>query len=474
MKIRTTIARTLLASILAVAPLSHAVAADANKPLDRSAFYDANTHTSDDLRRVPIPAGSGAPAVAIVIKNARLFDGTGAAARMAVVVIEANKISQILAPGSSDWPQDAETIDAAGKTLMPGLIDLHTHLTYVQQFGLPPEISEQSQADAALRAVERLRYFVESGVTSVRDVASHGMAPFILKQWVAEGRVPGPRIFAAGQLIVGEGGHGTEGFGLRTAPAYADAAILEASGPDEWRAAVRRQFKRGADLIKLASHFSQPEIDAAVDEAHKLGIRVTVDSETIFTKMAVDAGVDCIEHPLPRSDETVRLMAARGICSVPTIVPYQYINARGGYFGSTSRRFTISDATMFEMVRKMKRAGVKLGVGTDLVVDWYRFMPDPYIQELKNFGQLDYSPAEALVAATKTNSEILGMADRLGTVEPGKLADLIMIEGTPDRSVEDLRNVVLVIVNGRVVVRDGRLFVPRHTPQSTADSVPLH
>lgn len=468
-------AQALLATIFVVAPLTNAVtAAESNRPLDRSAYYDSSTHTSDDPRRVPVPAGTGAPTGTIVVDNARLFDGTGAAARMAMIVIEANRISRILPAGSAERPQDAEVIDAAGRTLMPGLIDLHTHLTYVQQFGLPPEIAEQSQADAALRAVERLRYFVESGVTSVRDVASHGMAPFILKQWVAEGRVPGPRIFAAGQLIVGDGGHGTEGFGLRTAPDYVDAAILEANGPDAWRAAVRRQFKRGADLIKLASHFSQAEIDAAVDEAHKLGIRVTVDSETIFTKMAVDAGVDSVEHPLPRSEETVRLMAARGISSIPNIVPYQYINARGGYFGSTSRRFTISDATMFEMVRKMKRAGIKLGVGTDLVVDWYRFMPEPYIQELKNFGQLGYSPAEALVAATKTNAEILGMADRLGTVEPGKLADLVIIAGAPDRSVEDLRNVVLVIVNGRVVVRDGRIFVPRHVPASTADSARLH
>jgi imidazolonepropionase-like amidohydrolase len=211
-----------------------------------------------------------------------------------------------------------------------------------------------------------------------------------------------------------------------------------------------------------------------VDEAHKLGIRVTVDSETIFTKMAVEAGVDCVEHPLPRSDETVRLMAARGVCSVPTIVPYQYINDRGGYFGSTSRRFTITDATMFAMVEKMKRAGIKLGVGTDLVVDWYRFLPDPYIQELRNFGRLGYSPAAALVAATRTNAEILGMADRIGTVEPGKLADLVLIDGAPDRNTEDLRNVTLVIVNGRIVVRDGRIFVPRHAVADAADSKPMH
>jgi imidazolonepropionase-like amidohydrolase len=474
MKVELPIVRVLLAPALLAAALVGQVAAEPAKPFDRSAYYDRDTHTSDDPRRVPVPAKTDAPVGVIVLENARLFDGTGAPARSATIVIESNKIASILPVGSRDWPKDAQVIDVANRTLMPGLIDLHTHLTYVQQFGLPPETGEESQADAAMRGVERLRYFVESGVTSVRDVASHGMAPFILKRWVAEGRVPGPRIFAAGQLIVGEGGHGTEGFAMRTAPGYPDAAIVEANGPEAWRAAVRRQFKRGADLIKLASHFSQAEVEAAVDEAHKLGIRVTVDAETIFIKMAADAGVDCVEHPLPRSNETVQLMATRGVYSVPTIVPYQYINDRGGYFGSTSRRFTISDTTMFEMVSKMKRAGVKLGVGTDLVVDWYQFMPEPYIQELKNFGRLGFSHAEALVAATRTNAEILGMSDRLGTIEPGKLADLVLIDGAPDRNIDELRNVTLVMVNGRIVVRDGRLFVPRHPVLKAQDAVPLH
>jgi imidazolonepropionase-like amidohydrolase len=225
---------------------------------------------------------------------------------------------------------------------------------------------------------------------------------------------------------------------------------------------VRLQFKRGADLIKLGSHFTAEEARAAIDEAHNLGLKVTVDSETIYTQMAVEAGADCIEHPLPRSDETVKLMARRGVCADITLVPYQYINALGGYHFSTSRRFTESDAANLAMAKKLDAAGVRIGIGTDLVVDWYRFLPDAYLQELRNYLSLGHTASQAIIAATRSNAEILGMADRLGTVEAGKLADLVLAAGRPDETIEDLLKVELVIVNGRVVVRDGRVFVPRH------------
>ena len=188
--------------------------------------------------------------------------------------------------------------------------------------------------------------------------------------------------------------------------------------------------------------------------------------------MAVQAGVDCVEHPLPRSDETVKMMAAKGICSDMTLVPYQYINVGGGYMGSTSRRFTETDAVNLAMAKKLQAAGVKIGIGTDLVVHWFRYLPDAYIQELRNYRLLDHTAAEALVAATRTNSEILGMSDRLGTIETGKLADIIIVDGHPDEKLEDLAKVDTVLVNGRIVVRDGHVVIARHpetkAPYSTA------
>jgi imidazolonepropionase-like amidohydrolase len=376
------------------------------------------------------------------------------------LVIERNKIVKILPAGSTDWPAGAKVIDVSGKTVLPGLIDLHTHLTYVLAFG--DEGVGRSDADAALRASEKLRYFIESGITSVRDVGSQGDVTFRLKEWVNENRIAGPRVFPAGQFITGDGGHSTENTPDDLIRMQGGTRI--ANGPDDWRLAVREQFHRGADVIKLGSHFSAEEVRAAVQEAHELGLKVTVDAETFYIQRAVEAGADTIEHPLPRSEETIQLMAKKGVAADPTLIPYQIIfDEWGGYYGSTSRRFTFSKDANLEMLKGLKKAGVKCGVGTDLILHWYRYMPGPYIQELKNFVAAGWSTPEALVAATKTNSEILDMDDRLGTLQAGKLADVLVVGGKPDENLDDLRNVDMVIRDGYRVVEGGRATMPRHT-----------
>jgi imidazolonepropionase-like amidohydrolase len=248
-----------------------------------------------------------------------------------------------------------------------------------------------------------------------------------------------------------------------------------ASGPDDWRLAVREQFHKGADVIKLGSHFSAEEVKAAVTEAHELGLKVTVDAETFYIQRAVEAGADTIEHPLPRSEETIQLMAQKGTAADPTLIPYQIIFEEwGGYFGSTSRRFTFSKDANLEMLRRLRRAGIKCGVGTDLILHWYRYMPGPYIRELKNFVEAGWSVPEALVAATKTNSEILDMDDRLGTLQPGKLADVLVVNGKPDENLEDLAKVEIVIRDGYIAVENGRAALTRHTivPMAAAEKKP--
>src|SRR3984893_6030441 len=175
---------------------------------DRRKFLDPKTQVSDDPRRIVVKPGPRGPQGTLVLRGGRIFDGTGARAREGTLVIERNKIARILPAGATDWPGDAQVIDVSGKTVLPGLIDLHTHLTYplaMDDFGVA-----KSEPDATLRAVEKLRYFLESGITSVRDVGSQGEVTFRLKEWVNENRVPGPRVFPAGAFITGEGGHSTE------------------------------------------------------------------------------------------------------------------------------------------------------------------------------------------------------------------------------------------------------------------------
>ncbi len=457
---KTKIAKLILASVLCFITAGQIVAAQ-EKALDRRQYMTPETNTTDDPRRVAMPKGFMMPKTNYVLVGGRVFDATGAPAKMATVVIIGNRVSAVLSPESNDWPKAAEVIDVQGKTIMPGLIDMHVHMTYREEGGMFPSVD--GDGDAALRAVERLRYYIESGITTVRDVGADGIVPFRLKSWVMQDRLPLPRIYAAGQLIVGLGGHGSEGSTLNT-------TIREASGPDDWRLAVREQFNRGADLIKLASHFSAAEVKAAIDEAHELGLKVTVDAETFYIQRAVEAGVDMVEHPLPRSKKTIKLMAKKGVESLPTLIPYQIIfELAGGYYGSTSRRFTFDDDSIRQMLKDLKKAGIKMGVGTDLVADWFRRLPTPYIRELNNFVDAGYTIPEALIAATRTNAEILSMGDKLGTVTPGKLADLIVIDGKPDENLNDLAKVVMVIRDGDIVVKDGRVFIPRHKPQGGED-----
>jgi imidazolonepropionase-like amidohydrolase len=438
---------------------------------DRRKFLDPKTQVSDDPRRIVVKPGPRGPEGTIVLRGGRIFDGTGAPAREGTLVIQRNKIVGILPPGSTDWPKDAQVIDVSGKTVLPGLIDLHTHLTYPlaeTDFGVG-----MNEADATLRAVEKLRYFLESGITSVRDVGSQGDVTFRLKEWVRENRIPGPRVFPAGAFITAEGGHSTENTPDEMIRMM--GATRLAYGPDEWRLAVREQFHKGADVIKLGSHFSVEEVKAAISEAHELGLKVTVDAETFYIQRAVEAGADTIEHPLPRSEETIQLMARKGVAADPTLIPYQIIFEEwGGYFGSTSRRFTFSKNANLEMLKRLHKAGIKCGVGTDLILHWYRYMPGPYIRELKNFVEAGWSVPEALVTATKTNSEILDMDDRLGTLQAGKLADVLVVHGKPDENLDDLAKVELVIRDGYLVVEGGRGMLPRHTvvPMAGAEKKP--
>ena len=456
------IRRSLVATVVVALSGMPLVAQD--RAADRRRFLAPTSETTDDPRRVLVGRGARGPDGSIVLTGGRLVDGTGAPAREMNVVIERNKITRLSAPGATNWPAGARIIDVKGMTVMPGLIDLHTHLTDGQIASIPPALVD-NMADGVLRATERMRFYIESGITTTRDVGSlDGI--FRLKAWVSDHRLTGPRIFAAGRLITGPGGHSAEGLG--SAPDQGNFRI--ASGADDWRKAVREQFDKGADFIKITSHFSREEVNAGVAEAHALGLLITCDCETFYIDWAVDAGVDMIEHPLPRTDEVIQKMAAKGVASDPTLVPYMYIfDDDGGYFGSTSRRFTFGKEANLDVLRRLKKAGVTLGVGTDLITDWYRRLPAPYLTELKNLVSVGFSIPEVLGLATKTNARLLDMDDKLGTLEVGKLADVLVVRGNPDTNLDDLTRVEWVIRDGEVVVQGGVALMPK---RSRADLTP--
>jgi imidazolonepropionase-like amidohydrolase len=443
---------------------------DAQPLATRDRWLPSSVPTSDTVLRIPVAPGWDEPKGSFVLVGGRLFDSTGAPARPATVVVQGKSITAILKPDDRNWPKDAVVYDVAGKTVMPGLIDMHSHLTFLEGADAANIFSNAntSGAESVMRGLKRLPLYLESGITSVRDVGSHGDSPFVLKRLQASGEIQGPRIFAAGQLITGIGGHAdvhayTAGY-PEIPNGNPNSMVWLASGPDQWRAAVRMQFSRGADLIKLASEYSQAEVDAAVDEAHSLGLPVTVDAETKYIAMAVKAGVDSVEHPLPRSDETIALMAQRHIASIPTMVAYRVImRASGGYYGTTSRRFELNESTIEAMAKKLHLAGVKMAIGLDVVaLAGTGYLPGSYIDELQSFTRIGFSNSEALIAATRNGAEILHMADRIGTLEPGKLADIIVVDGNPDEDLTALRKVKTAFVNGRLELQDGRVYRPAH------------
>ncbi len=219
---------------------------------DRRTWIDENANTTDDPRHIPKPPGQQGPESTLILTGGRIFDGTGAAVRNGTIVIDGNKIKDILPPGSTNLPRDAQVIDVAGKTIMQDLIALHEHMTEAGSLSGPTVVS--NEAINTLKSVDRLRWYIECGVTSIRDFASHGDIPFRIKEFVAENRIPGTRVFPAGQIISSTGGHGNNGAHMNDPLVNAERAV---DGPDEWRKAVLEQFNKGADVIKLASHFSQ-------------------------------------------------------------------------------------------------------------------------------------------------------------------------------------------------------------------------
>ncbi|HEX7241477.1 MAG TPA: amidohydrolase family protein [Longimicrobiaceae bacterium] len=414
----------------------------------------------------PGPAAPQAQRV-VAIRAGRLLDGTGAAPRENVVVlVRGNRIAEVGA--GVRVPEGAETVDLSGWTVMPGFIDAHTHITGDPSNGYADRELHQFPGHEALVGAKNARLTLLAGFTTIRNVGSGEWADVALRNAVNEGIVPGPRIYAAAHSLGITGGHcDTNGFrpDLREEPGVRQGI---ANGVDQVREAVRYQVKYGADVIKICAtggvlsagdavgvqQYSEEEMRAIVETAALAERKVAAHAHGAEgIRAAVRAGVASIEHGSILDDETLRLMKERGTYLVPTMMAFDYVvqGARSGRLAPWSAAKALEIAPHAgESVRRAIRAGVRIAFGTDAGV----FPHGTNADEFRLLVGAGMTPQQAVESATREAARLLGARD-LGTVQAGKLADLVAVRGDPLRNVELLRQVGFVMKDGVVYKRDG-------------------
>ena len=411
------------------------------------------------LASVSLRAADPAPA-RIVLRAARVFDAkSDRAIAPGVVVVEGNRIVAVGSDAAT--PGGARVIELPGTTLLPGLIDLHDHLTAVPENlgykGLGVSLPRETLYGAA-----NARRTLEAGFTTVRNVGASGFSDVALRDAIESGDLPGPRMLVSGPPLGITGGHCDENL-LPFEFRHRSGGV--ADGPWEARAKVREVVKYGADLIKICasggvlSHGDQPgtpqyspeEMKALIEEAHRLGRKVAAHAHgTQSIKEAILAGVDSVEHASLIDDEGIRLAKEHGTFLVMDIYNDDYILGMGDKVGmlpeSIEKERKLGQAQR-DNFQKAVKAGVRVGFGTDGGVY-------PHGDNAKQFAYMvkyGMTPAQAIRAATSEAADLLGWKDRIGTLEAGKLADVIAVPGDPTADVKALESVSFVMKNGAVV-----------------------
>ena len=410
----------------------------------------------------------------IVLKAARFFDGkSDALVQNAVVIVQGDKI--IDAASNLPVPSDAQVIDLGDATLSPGFMDAHTHLTAdfsgnynerrLQELDL--NVSEQ-----AIRATAFARATVEAGFTTVRDlgsrfVGSHEFVDVALRNSINKGVIAGPRMLVATKGIGATGGHfdptnGFRDFLFRRESDFTDGI---ANGPDEIRKAVRFEVKNGADVIKAAvsggvlslgdevdtPQLTPAEMTALVDESHRLRKKVAVHCHgDQAAREAIEAGVDSIEHGSFMKPETLTIMKKKGTFLTPTLLASDWIMKKiDNYPPALQLKAKEATAARSEMFRNAVKMGIKISFGTDAAV----YPHGQNAKEFKLMVDLGMTPIDALKSAMANDADLLGIGQKVGTLEKGKFADIIAMPGDPTSDITATERVSFVMKEGKIIRR---------------------
>ncbi|MDO4549230.1 MAG: amidohydrolase family protein [Clostridia bacterium] len=389
----------------------------------------------------------------LVIRKAKIFDGKTALVGLYDILIERSIIKSVT-PYSPDADfTEAESIDAEGKTVLPGLIDLHVHLTWNGGVDPAEDIRRESPEEHLLTTAGSAMKYLAAGITSVRDLGSPEDAAIFVDRAIKAGKFIGPRIFASGQSIIMTGGHD---------PFHG----IMADGPWEVLKAVRRQVAQGASVIKISAtggvygrvegegvddvELRQEEVDMIVDEAHRRNVKVTAHAiGEAGIRGCLKAGIDCIEHGHCITEDMAAEMRDKNVALVPTIYIYQHLSSSVDVPEYARKKSAAIITHHGKALKWCHEAGVLIGAGSDAGSP---YSPHPsLLNELYALENGGLSREEVLAAATGNAAKIIGVSGQLGTIKEGFLADLIVVGGDPLTSLSVLGEPEHVVKNGEVI-----------------------
>jgi imidazolonepropionase-like amidohydrolase len=405
--------------------------------------------------------GQATAAKVVALRCGSLFDSRGDALRKnVIVIIEGDKIKEIAASA----PAGADVIDLSRETCLPGLIDTHTHILLqgdITATDYDEQLLKQSPEYRTILATVNARRALEYGFTSIRDVETEGAgyADADVKTAINNGVIPGPRMQVATRALDVTGAYPLQGYAPGVSVPH---GVQLVDGPDNARQAVREQISHGADWIKVYSDrtyrvredgvlddiptFTLDELRAIVDEAHRERRKVASHAMALYgVHNSVEAGVDSIEHGNYIADADLKTMVAHGIFYVPTIFVGEYVAQGRAAAGAPVwvKMIQIHEDTFHRALK----AGVKIAFGTDAGgFDW-KINPAKEFSSMVKFGM---TPAQAIRSATATAAELLGTQDSIGTIEPGKQADIVAVPGDPLADVTTMEKVDFVMKGGVV------------------------